>query len=126
VYWSCIERGAAANANKITCATDFCNAVNTVSNDAVLGAMAERQSQLFPFARLAYLCPVELWVHGEPRGDELLWRTTGVRQGDLIVPLLIALSLQESHKNIVKDFPEVRVVASLEDVYIQSPQGEVA
>jgi hypothetical protein len=49
-----LRAGAAAHADHVTCATDFRNAFNTISLDAVLAAVAERHLQLFPCARWAY------------------------------------------------------------------------
>jgi hypothetical protein len=120
-----LRAGAAAHPDHVTCATDFRNAFNTISRDAVLAAVSERHPQLFPFVQWAYAGPAELWVHGGPRGHELLWSTTGVRQGDPIGPLLFALGLQGPLEEIVKDFPLVRVVAYLDDVYLQGPQADV-
>jgi hypothetical protein len=40
--------------------------------------------------------------------------------------LLFALGLQGPLEDIVRDIPEVRVVAYFDDVYIRGPQGEVA
>jgi hypothetical protein len=88
--------------------------------------MTERHPKLFTYARWAYSRPAELWVHGGPRGHELLWSTTGVRQGDPIGHVLSSLGLQAPLREIVKDFLEVRIVAYLDDEYIQGPQGEVA
>jgi hypothetical protein len=53
-------------------------------------------------------------------GRELLWSTTDVRQGDRFAPLLFALGLQGPLEEIVRDLPEVRVVAYLDDLYIQA------
>jgi hypothetical protein len=105
-----------------TYATDFRTAFNTISHDAVLAAVTERHPQLFPLARWAYSRSAGLWVHGGPPGHELLVFYTS----DPIEPLFFALGLQGPFKDIVRDFPEVRVVAYLDDVYIQGPHGQIA
>jgi hypothetical protein len=66
-----LRAGAAAYADHVTCDTNCHNSFNTNPRGAVLAAVAERHPQLFPFVRLAYSCPAELWVHGGPRGHEL-------------------------------------------------------
>jgi hypothetical protein len=109
-----LRAGAAAHADHVTSATDFRNAFNTISRDAVLAAVAKRHAQLFPIARWSYSCTARLWVHGGPLGHELLWSTTGVPWSDPIRTLLFALGLQGPLEDIVRDVPEVRVVAYLE------------
>ena len=114
-----LRAGAKAHPDHVTCATDFRNAFNTISRDAILQAVSERHPELFPFVHWAYSSPAELWVQGGPNGHELLWSTTGVRQGDPIGPLLFSLGLQGPLEEVARDFPEVRVVAYLDDVYLQ-------
>jgi hypothetical protein len=92
---------------------------------AVLTAVAKRCPQLFAFVNWAYAPPAELWVHGGTNGHERLWSTTGVRQGDPMGPLLFALGLQEHLETIASDFPDVRVLAYLDDVYLQGPTDAV-
>ena len=57
---------------------------------------------------------------------ERLWSTTGVRQGDPTGPLLFALGLLEPLAKLAREFPDVHVLAYLDDVYIvQGPMADV-
>jgi hypothetical protein len=64
--------GAKSNPYHVTCATDFCNACNTIHDEAVLKEVAERFPQLFPFVNWAYAVPAKSWLNGGPHVYELL------------------------------------------------------
>ena len=107
--------GAEARPDHVTVATDVRNEFDTMHRSAVLQAVAERYPQLCTFVNWAYAPAAELWVHGRPNGHKRLWSTTGVRQGDRMGPLQFALGLQGPLQNLASEFPEVRVLAYLDD-----------
>ncbi|XP_021979313.1 uncharacterized protein LOC110875423 [Helianthus annuus] len=67
---------------------DFSNAFNLVDTTALLYEVRKRCPSISTWVDFLYGQPARLYV-----GDEFIWSTTGVHQGDLLGPLLFALVL---------------------------------
>uniref|UniRef100_A0A251SLN7 Putative reverse transcriptase domain-containing protein n=1 Tax=Helianthus annuus TaxID=4232 RepID=A0A251SLN7_HELAN len=67
---------------------DFSNAFNLVDRTALLYEVRKRCPSISTWADFLYGQPARLYM-----GDEFIWSTTGVQQGDPLGPLLFALVL---------------------------------
>jgi hypothetical protein len=82
----------------MTLQLDFRSAFNSVSQTALLQAVASLEPRLLPFAAWAYRFHGPLVVRGAPADASLLTTQSGVCQGDPCGPLLFALALQAPSK----------------------------
>lgn len=118
-----VRAGAHDKPNEVTVQLDWRNAFNCISRQAVLAAVATRAPTLLPFAQWMYGQPSPLLVAG---AQEDIWSSSGVRQGDPCGPLFFAITMQQMLEEVAEVFPEVRVIAYLDDTFLQGPMHEVA
>jgi len=91
---------------------DFKNAFNCVSREHIFGEVQANFPMLTPWVEFTYGCASHLFI-----GEESIWSTSGVQQGDPLGPLLFALVLQPVLRKI-KDLNEVVLAAYLDDLSI--------
>jgi hypothetical protein len=101
---------------------DFSNAFNTVRRACVDEEVAARFPELLPYFRFAYGRPTVLrGVDGVP----MVTSATGVRQGDPLGPLLFCLGLDRVLRDVAAAFPEVHLLALLDDVTLLGPSAAI-
>jgi hypothetical protein len=92
----------------------------------MLRGVAERAPQLFRFALWMYKHASQLWLPEAPPDRGPLWSRSGVRQGDLSCrPLFFALAIQHVLEEVQCSYPDIRVIACLDDIVLQGPCSEV-
>src|SRR5690606_35398389 len=97
---------------------DFSNAFNSIDRVSIYRSVEERIPQLLDFFRWSSGSVSPLFV-----GDDLVCNSaSGVRQGDPLGPAFFALGIQPLLHNIADEFPQVNVVAYLDDVYLMGPR----
>ena len=97
---------------------DFSNAFNSIDRVSVYRAVEQHVPQLLGFFRWSYGCTSPLLI-----GDDLVCRSaSGVRQGDPLGPAFFALGLQPLLQEVKEEFPDVTVIAYLDDVYFMGPR----
>lgn len=89
-----VRAGMTAEEDTVTVQVDMRNAFNSLSRQAMLNAVAQRQPELLPFAWWAYRQPARLYLQGAPDDAPPLLSQRGVRQGDPCGPLFFCLALQ--------------------------------
>jgi len=93
---------------------DMANAYNTLSRVAFLTSCP---LSLLPLAAMTYCRPGNLYLRQGKRIVGYFYSTTGVRQGDVLGPLLFAAAIEETLMLIAKKYG-VKVLAYLDDVNI--------
>jgi hypothetical protein len=105
---------AAINDEYSIISIDNSNAFNTICRKAILDSILEHCPCLAVFY---------LWMYGESsnlydgHGKFICHSATGVRQGDPLGPLLFALGIAPILTKLKRDFPELEILAFLDDVY---------
>ena len=82
----------------------------------------ENVPQIDFFVLYRYIVPVSVLARPS---HERLWSTTGVRQGDLLGPLLFSLGMQDVLDTLERECPDALLLAYLDDVYLQGPADAV-
>lgn len=121
-----IRAGDLAHPEDVTLQLDFKNAFNSLSREAMLSAVATRAPQLFKFAAWTYRHASSLLLPDPPPNTQPLLSRSGVRQGDPCGPLFFALALQDVLESVQDSHAEVRVIAYLDDTFLQGPKAAVA
>jgi len=120
-----IRAGVMEHPDDVTVQLDFKNAFNTLSREAMLKAVAKRVPQMLIYAQWMYKQASPLWLAETPVGAAPLWSKAGVRQGDPCGPLFFALTLQDALRATQLWNDDVRVIAYLDDVFLQGPSDAV-
>lgn len=121
-----INAGVLANPDSVTLQLDAKNAFNTLSRNAMLKAVATRAPNLLPYAQWMYTPASQLHMAEVPHGSQPLWSQAGVRQGDPCGPLFFSLALQDVLQHVQLMNSDVRIIAYLDDIFIQgSAEGVV-
>ncbi|XP_022007936.1 uncharacterized protein LOC110907233 [Helianthus annuus] len=110
-----------ADGSLVMLTIDFSNAFNLVDRTAMLKEVHRVCPSLSPWVNFLYGQPAGLYV-----GDNCIWSTTGVQQGDPLGPLLFALAL---HPLITRVQEQCRLLFHawyLDDGTIIGPVREVA
>jgi hypothetical protein len=87
-----------------------------MSRSAILQAVAHRTPEVLAYVLWAYGRPSRLWVVGSEDDASPILSTVGVRQGDLMGPLLFALALQIPLEEATDAVPDAHLVAIQDDV----------
>ena len=105
---------------------DFTNAFNSVSRQAVLHAVKQRQPALLPFVQWLYGRHSRLLLHSRDEPLEPITSQSGVRQGDPLGTLLFALTLQGPLEHTQQLHPNARFLALHDDVHVHGKPSELA
>ena len=97
------------------------NAYNTLSRVAFLTSCP---LSLLPLAAMTYCRPGNLYLRQGKRIVGYFYSTTGVRQGDVLGPLLFAAAIEEALMLIAKKYG-VKVLAYLDDINILGTDPDV-
>ena len=102
----------------VTVQVDLQNAFNLSDRTAIAHAVAGKLPGQLPYVMRSYQKRSPLVVRREDGTHEVLCRETGVRQGNLMGPLLFALAYQPTLHEAKERAAEVAVTACHDDAYL--------
>ena len=102
----------------VVISVDMANAFNSIHRAAMLAAVPQSAPALLPMVQWAYGDETPLHIVGAPEGTPPVMSQRGVRQGDPLVPLLFALTLQPVLERANAACEEAPLVSYLDDMRI--------
>ena len=121
-----VKAGVLAHPEYVTIQVDFKNAFNLLCRASMLNAVRERSPGIAKFAASLDSKHSELLVPGAAVGSPHIQSQTGVRQGDPAGGLYFGLTVQGVLELMQELFPELRLIAYADDVYLQGSTEQVS
>ena len=122
---TCSDRGLLAHPDHVTLQIDFQHVFMLLCRASMLWAVRKRAPGLAKFAVSIYLKYSELIVRDAAAGSPHIQSQTGLRQGDPAGNLYLGLTLQDVLETLQELFPELRLIAYADDVYLQGSGKQV-
>ena len=105
----------------VVIAVDMSNAFNSIQRGAIFDALQGTAPGLQPLFRWQYGTPSPLHLSN---GHFFCNSESGVRQGDPLGPLYFSIGLHPVLLEVQDDFPDVQILAYLDDIVICGPRTE--
>jgi hypothetical protein len=111
-----LRAGIAADPGCVTVQVDWHNAFNILRRDRMLAAVQQHCPALLPMVAWAYGRHSRVLLE---RAEAVVLSQSGVRQGDPLGPLLLALTLQ-GPLEMVAELNQARPLAYADDTFLQA------
>ena len=107
-FWCCLQ-------------LDCTNAFNSLRRSAILDSVATEFPSLLPMAEASFRRTAHLGWRGADGSYHWIGSEEGTQQGDPLGPFFMALPLQKVLERTLAAFPDVVILAYLDDIHILGP-----